>query len=143
MESNFLLVKRANLFKVYSTRYRNLFSSRISLTNYFVKLKLLKKNSDSFNTLTPKLKPSAQHSAEIFLLGILIFKGLTARRLYKSFGVKGLTYVFEYLNCLIFSSCKVSSRYEYKHRKKQDTRNFRKQRRCKGIHTLFRLKCSV
>jgi hypothetical protein len=26
----------------------------------------------------------------IFLLGILIFKGLTARRLYKSFGVKGL-----------------------------------------------------
>jgi hypothetical protein len=27
-----------------------------------------------------------------FLLGILIFKGLTARRLYKSFGVKGLMY---------------------------------------------------
>jgi hypothetical protein len=26
----------------------------------------------------------------IFLLGILIFKGLTARRLYKPFGVKGL-----------------------------------------------------
>jgi hypothetical protein len=26
----------------------------------------------------------------IFLLGILIFKGLTARRLYKSFGFKGL-----------------------------------------------------
>jgi hypothetical protein len=26
----------------------------------------------------------------LFLLGILIFKGLTARRLYKSFGVKGL-----------------------------------------------------
>jgi hypothetical protein len=26
----------------------------------------------------------------IFLLGILIFKGLTARRLYKSFSVKGL-----------------------------------------------------
>jgi hypothetical protein len=26
----------------------------------------------------------------IFLRGILIFKGLTARRLYKSFGVKGL-----------------------------------------------------
>jgi hypothetical protein len=25
-------------------------------------------------------------------LGILIFKGLTGRRLYKSFGVKGLTY---------------------------------------------------
>jgi hypothetical protein len=28
--------------------------------------------------------------SHIFLLGILIFKGLTARRLYKSFGVKGL-----------------------------------------------------
>jgi hypothetical protein len=28
--------------------------------------------------------------SSIFLLGILIFKGLTARRLYKSFGVKGL-----------------------------------------------------
>jgi hypothetical protein len=27
----------------------------------------------------------------MFLLGILIFKGLTARRLYKSFDVKGLT----------------------------------------------------
>jgi hypothetical protein len=27
------------------------------------------------------------------LLGILIFKGLTARRLYKSFGVKGLMYM--------------------------------------------------
>jgi hypothetical protein len=26
--------------------------------------------------------------SRIFLLGILIFKGLTARRLYKSFGVK-------------------------------------------------------
>jgi hypothetical protein len=31
------------------------------------------------------LRPS-----RIFLLWILIFKGLTARRLYKSFGVKGL-----------------------------------------------------
>jgi hypothetical protein len=29
-------------------------------------------------------------SPRIFLLEILIFKGLTARRLYKSFGVKGL-----------------------------------------------------
>jgi hypothetical protein len=32
--------------------------------------------------------------SRIFLLGILIFKGLTARRLYKSFGVKGL-YIIE------------------------------------------------
>jgi hypothetical protein len=30
------------------------------------------------------------HHVTIFLLGILIFKGLTARRLYKLFGVKGL-----------------------------------------------------
>jgi hypothetical protein len=29
--------------------------------------------------------------SRIFLLGILIFKGLTARRLYMSFDVKGLT----------------------------------------------------
>jgi hypothetical protein len=28
--------------------------------------------------------------SRLFLLGILIFKGLTARRLYKSFGVKRL-----------------------------------------------------
>jgi hypothetical protein len=28
--------------------------------------------------------------SSIFLLGILIFKGLIARRLYKSFGVKGI-----------------------------------------------------
>jgi hypothetical protein len=28
--------------------------------------------------------------SRIFLLGILIFKGLTVRRFYKSFGVKGL-----------------------------------------------------
>jgi hypothetical protein len=28
--------------------------------------------------------------SRIFLLGILMFKGLTARRLYMSFGVKGL-----------------------------------------------------
>jgi hypothetical protein len=31
--------------------------------------------------------------SRIFLLGILIFKGLTAQRLYKSFGVKGLNMV--------------------------------------------------
>jgi hypothetical protein len=29
--------------------------------------------------------------SRIFLLGILLFKGLAARRPYKSFGVKGLT----------------------------------------------------
>jgi hypothetical protein len=31
--------------------------------------------------------------SRIFLLGILIFKGLTARRLYKFFGVKGLNII--------------------------------------------------
>jgi hypothetical protein len=42
------------------------------------------------NSLTPELNPSAQSCLPRFLLGILIFKGHTARRLYKSFGVKGL-----------------------------------------------------
>jgi hypothetical protein len=45
----------------------------------------------SFNPLTPELNPSAQRCLpRFFLLGILNFKGLNARRLYKSFGVKGL-----------------------------------------------------
>jgi hypothetical protein len=47
-------------------------------------------NNEHFNPLTPKLNHSAQRCLPIFLLGILIFKGLTARRLYKSFDVKGL-----------------------------------------------------
>jgi hypothetical protein len=46
------------------------------------------------NPLTPELNPSAQCCLPRFLLGILIFKGLTARRLYKSFGVKGLHVTF-------------------------------------------------
>jgi hypothetical protein len=38
--------------------------------------------------------------AEIFLLGILIFKGLTEGRLYKSFGVKGVKQMgFLLLSC--------------------------------------------
>jgi hypothetical protein len=45
----------------------------------------------SFNPLTPELNPSAQRCLPRFLLGILIFKGLTVQRLYKSFRVKGLT----------------------------------------------------
>jgi hypothetical protein len=43
-----------------------------------------------FNPLTPELNPSAQRCLPGFLQGILIFKWLTARRLCKSFGVKGL-----------------------------------------------------
>jgi hypothetical protein len=35
------------------------------------------------NPLTPELNPSAQHRLPRFFTGILIFKGLTARRLYK------------------------------------------------------------
>jgi hypothetical protein len=42
------------------------------------------------NPLTLKLNPSAQRCLPRFLLGILIFKGLTTQRLYKSFGVKRL-----------------------------------------------------
>jgi O-antigen ligase len=34
--------------------------------------------------------------SRIVLLGILIFKGLTARRFYKSFGVKGLTFIIHH-----------------------------------------------
>jgi hypothetical protein len=42
------------------------------------------------NPLTLELNPSAQRCLPRFLLLILIFKGLTAQRVYKSFGVKGL-----------------------------------------------------
>jgi hypothetical protein len=39
--------------------------------------------------------------SRIFLLGILIFKGLTARRLYKSFSVKGLIFILTALHVLM------------------------------------------
>jgi hypothetical protein len=45
---------------------------------------------DKVNPLTPELYPTAQRCLPRFFTGILIFKGLIARRLYKSFGVKGL-----------------------------------------------------
>jgi hypothetical protein len=45
---------------------------------------------DLINPLVPELNPSAQRCLPRFLLGILIFKGFTARRLYKSYGVKRL-----------------------------------------------------
>jgi hypothetical protein len=44
----------------------------------------------AFNPLTPELNPSAQRCLPRYLLGIFIFKGLAAGRLYKSFGVEGL-----------------------------------------------------
>src|SRR5215510_13144932 len=43
-----------------------------------------------FNLLATKLNPSVQRCLPRFLLRILIFKGLTARRLRNSFGIKGL-----------------------------------------------------
>jgi hypothetical protein len=49
-----------------------------------------RKKERRFNLLTPKLNPSSQRCLLRFFTGILIFKGHTARRLYKSFGVKGL-----------------------------------------------------
>jgi hypothetical protein len=41
-----------------------------------------------FDSLTQELNSSAQSCLPRFFTGILIFKGLTARRLYKSLGVK-------------------------------------------------------
>jgi hypothetical protein len=41
----------------------------------------------------PELNSSAQSCLSRFFTGILIFKELTARRLYKSFGIKGLIQV--------------------------------------------------
>jgi hypothetical protein len=43
------------------------------------------------NPLTPELHPFAQRYMLRFFTGILIFKGLSVRLLYKSFGVKGLS----------------------------------------------------
>jgi hypothetical protein len=51
----------------------------------------LQPKSEGFKPFNAGIKSlRATLPADIFLLGILIFKGLTARRLYKSFGVKGL-----------------------------------------------------
>jgi hypothetical protein len=45
---------------------------------------------ETFNLLTPELNPSEQCCLPKCFTGILIFKGLIARRIYKSFGVEGL-----------------------------------------------------
>jgi hypothetical protein len=47
-------------------------------------------SSAEVNPLTPELNPSAQRCLPRLLLGVLIFKGLTALRLYKTFGVNPL-----------------------------------------------------
>jgi hypothetical protein len=50
------------------------------------------------NPLTPELNPSAQHCLPRFFTGDFNFKGFTARRLYKSFGFKGLmSHISSYL----------------------------------------------
>jgi hypothetical protein len=46
--------------------------------------------SCSIDPLTPELNPSAQCRLPRFFTGILIFKGLAARCLFKSFSIKGL-----------------------------------------------------
>jgi hypothetical protein len=48
------------------------------------------RNIDFIKPLTPELNSSAQRCLPKFLLWILIFKGLKARGLYKSFGVEEL-----------------------------------------------------
>jgi hypothetical protein len=50
----------------------------------------LLQNGRLFNLLMPELNPSPQRCLPRFFTGDLIFKGLTERRLYKSFGVIGL-----------------------------------------------------
>jgi hypothetical protein len=57
--------------------------------------------STMLNPLTPELKPSAQRCLTRFLLGILIFKGLTARRLCESYDVKGLNQFYLLYFCNI------------------------------------------
>jgi hypothetical protein len=50
-------------------------------------------NRAAFNPLASELDPSAQRCLPRFFIGDLIFKGLTARRLCKSFGVKELIHI--------------------------------------------------
>jgi hypothetical protein len=49
----------------------------------------------AINHLTPELNPSAQRCLARLFTGDFNFKGLTAPRFYKSFGVKGLRYLTE------------------------------------------------
>jgi hypothetical protein len=48
------------------------------------------RGNTQISPLAPELNSSAQSCLPRFFTGILIFKGLAARRLYKSFDVKGL-----------------------------------------------------
>jgi hypothetical protein len=60
----------------------------------------------SFNPLTPELNPSTQRYLPRVLTGNLIFKGLTARRLYKPFGVKRLTAISSCPTTLLYMKMK-------------------------------------
>jgi hypothetical protein len=78
---------------------RNQSLYRLSLSRNFPlprernKLRAETRRSSCINPLRPELNPSAQRCMPRFFTGILICKGLTDRRLYKSFGVKGLIYL--------------------------------------------------
>jgi hypothetical protein len=62
----------------------------------------------NINSLMPELNPSAQRCLPRFFTGDLIFKGFTARRLYKSFGVKGLRVYAFYPTHRVYVFCMIS-----------------------------------
>jgi hypothetical protein len=86
-------------FRIFS---RTLLYSEIGKYNFnyfncfFVNWFSLLRHQLSVNPLRPGLNPSAQRRLPRFFIGILIFKGLTARLLYKSFGVKGVIFTLKY-----------------------------------------------
>jgi hypothetical protein len=65
---------------------------------------------EHLNLLTPELNPSAQRCLPRYLLGILIFKGFTALRLYNSFGVKGLKKLYGVNICILSVGSEVVTR---------------------------------
>jgi hypothetical protein len=84
-----LAVVRLSVFL--SARNSSAHTERIFMKfGIFYILKACRENSSLTKPLMTELNPSAQSWMPRFLLGILIFKGLTARRLYKSFSIKGL-----------------------------------------------------
>jgi hypothetical protein len=80
----------------------------VKLSNLCVFRHDIKTNKFTFfvciNPLTPELNPSAQPCLPKFFTGILICKWLTSRRLYKSFGVKGLRYILHTVHTLHVSA---------------------------------------
>jgi hypothetical protein len=89
-----LKAKKVNLF-VYSVLFVFWYHSPNVLdTRHIYDISWLRVNLAThqtvINPLKAELNPSAQRCLPRFFSGILIFKRLTARRLYKSLGVKGL-----------------------------------------------------